>query len=337
MRKKFLSVFVLSSVIVAAAIAVGAQAPGQGRNTITGFVFDDSRRPARDIFVELRNDFGSTVARTRVNGSGMYQFTSLPQGTYQIKIVNTTTNYEEQTKSVSLIPLSVVQGAGMASEHVDFHLKLRAAQGSPSQKQAPPEVIFAQAVPAPAKALYEAGLQDLAAKKDADGLRKVKESIELFPDYYDALDKLGTDYVLRGHYEAAFVLFTKAVSVNPRSFSSTFGLGLAQYRLKMVDKAIATFEKASEINKNSANSHLWHGIALHAAKKLPEALATLLKAGELTGNTSAEVYFQLAKVYTDQKKYAMAADSLELFLKYRPDAQNTSQIRELVASLRKKA
>ena len=60
------------------------------------------------------------------------------------------------------------------------------------------------------------------------------------------------------------------------------------------------------------------------------------KAGELAGNTSADVHFQLAKVYTDQRKYALAADALEMFLKYRPDAQNVSEIKEMVASLRKK-
>ncbi len=329
--RKNLRLLCLSFLLLAATNSV---AYSQDRNSITGFVFDENRRPASQVYVELLNDYYVLVSRTRVQGSGQYHFQGLPAGNYNVRIVNAGTDYEEQTRSVSLIPLSVVQGRGIASEQVDFNLKVKKPHGAAT---AAPSVVFAQAVPDAAKALYEAGLQDLAVKSDAAGLDKIKKSIEAFPDYFLALDKLGNEYVMRGHYEAAFALLSKAVIVNPRSFNSTFYRGLAEFRLGLKDRAVESFRKSVVLNKASANGHLWLGIALHSSNKLSDALTSMLKANELADGVSAEVHWQLARVYKDQQKFAKAADELELFLKFKPDAHNVSEIKGMVSTLRKKS
>ena len=55
-------------------------------------------------------------------------------------------------------------------------------------------MIFAQEVPAAAKELYLRGVGQLEAKDDAQGSKNVKAAIETFPDYFDAIKKLGTEY-----------------------------------------------------------------------------------------------------------------------------------------------
>ncbi len=322
-------------VAVAVFIIVPSDLKAQDRNSISGFIFDETRRPVAQVYVELLNDFYSTVARVRTQGTGMYSFAGLPQGRYNIKVLSGGTDYEEQTQSVSLVPLSVIQGRGIASEQVDFYLKTKRQKNA--GLSAAPGVVFGQDVPDEAKTLYESGVNDLSDKKDvAAGLDKIKRSIELFPDYFLALDRLGTEYVMRGYYEPAYVLLTKAIAVNPRSFTSTFGLGLAEFRLGQTDPAIALFKKAIEMDKASANGHLWLGIALHTKNNLSAALASLLQANKLSGETSSEVHWQLARVYKDQKKYSMSADELELFLQYKPDAQNLNEIKQIISSLRLK-
>lgn len=310
-------------------------AHAQDRNSVTGFVFDQNRRPASEVYVELLNDFYAVMSRVRVQGTGMYQFQGLPQGNYYIRISAAGTDFEEQTKSVSLVPLSVVQGRGIASEQVDFNLKLKKRRGETATGS--PGVVFAQTVPEQAKTLFESGVQDLSAKNDEAGLDKIKKSLEAFPDYFLALDRLGNEYVLRGHYQAGYLLLAKATTINPKSFTSVFGRGLAEFRLGNTDQAVASFAKSVELNKGSANGFLWLGIARHSSKKLPEALTALTKADELSGGTSAEVHWQLARVYKDQGKFARAADELELFLKFKPDAHNVSEIQSMVASLRRKS
>jgi tetratricopeptide (TPR) repeat protein len=250
-----------------------------------------------------------------------------------VKVLNVGTDFEEQSRSVSLIPISVLAGRGTASEQVDFYLRAKKRNDA----FAAPTVVFAQEVPPEAKSLYEAGLSDLSNKNDGAGLDKIKRSIEAFPDYFTALDRLGNEYIARGHYEAAYVLFTKALTVNSRSFSSTFGLGLAEFRLGQTDQALKRFKEAVKMDKGSTNAHLWLGIALHTKGEFSQSLTALLEANKLSGETVAEVHWQLARVYKDQKKFADAARELELFLKYRPDAENRAKIIEMIASLRQKA
>jgi Tfp pilus assembly protein PilF len=307
----------------------------QDRNSITGFVFDESRRPLSEVYVELTTDFYTTISRMKTSGSGSFNFRGLAEGRYNVKVLPHGSDYEAQTRAVSLVGVSIVPGRGAVNEQVDFYLKAkRNTNGSPL---AAPGVVFVQETPETAKKLYEAGIEDLLNKKEIEGFDKLKKSLEIFPDYFLALDRLGTEYVLRGHYAPAYVLLTKAVEVNPRSFSSTFGLGLALYRLQQVDKAIKNLQLATEIYNKSANAYLWLGIALHQDKKLPQAETALIQANKLSKGESAEIHWQLARLYKEQKRFPESADELELFLKYKPDAKDTEKIKQMVVALRQKA
>lgn len=307
----------------------------QSRNSINGFIFTESRTPLADIYVELLDDYYVTIVRTKTNGSGIYSFKNLPDGRYNVKVLTFGVDYEEQTRSVSLFGVSPIPGAGAVSEQLDFYLK--AKKISNEGPLAAPGVIFVQSVPDNAKKLYEAGVENLRNKQDSEGFDKLKKALESFPDYYVALDRLGTEYVIRGHYVPAYVLLTKALEVNPRSFSSSFGLGLALYRLQQTDKAIENLQRATEIYNKSATAFLWLGIALHQNKKLSQAETALVQADKLSKGESAEVYWQLARVYKDQKRFRESADALELFLKYNTEAKDTEKIKQMVITLRQKA
>ncbi len=306
----------------------------QDRNSINGFVFNESRQPISDIYVELLNDLDVSVSRTKTNGAGIFSFRGLPNGNYKVKVLPYNLNYEEQIRDVSLIAISAIAGGGVVSEQVDIYLKDKKSNNAGPFGE--PGVIFAQEIPPTAKKAYEDGISLLNDKKENEGFEKLKNALEIYPDYYLALDRLGTEYVVRGYYEASLILLTKAVEVNPRSFSSTFGLGLSQFRLKQGDKAVESLQKATEINNTYVNGFLWLGIALHSNGKFDEALTALLKADKLSKGVTAEVHWQLARVYKDQKLYNKAADELELYLKYKPDASNKEELKKTIQTLRQK-
>lgn len=234
---------------------VFSEAFSQSRNTITGFVFDESRRPVSGIYVELLNDTYSTVSRMRTTGSGLYSFRGISNGQFKVKVLPLGTDYEEQTRDVSLVSVSARPGSGAMNEQVDFYL--RARKNVNSGPLAAPGVVFAQEVPRAAEKLYEEGIDFLRNKNEKEGFEKLKSALETFPGYYLALDRLGTEYVVRGYYRPAYVLLTKALEVNPRSFSSTFGLGLTLYRLEQIDSSIETLQRAVNLYKESVNAHLW--------------------------------------------------------------------------------
>lgn len=321
-----LSVFIafLSAVPVAAAV----------NNSITGFVFNSSRQPVADIYVELQGELYTTLGRVKTTGSGFYSFRGLREGRYNIKVLPYGTNYEEQMRAVSLISVSAVRGSGGVSEQVDFYLRLKKTSGD--GPLAAPGVVFAQEIPNNARKLYEEGVKLLGDKKDKEAFEKIKSALEIFPDYFLALDRLGTEYVVRGFYRPAYVLLKKAVAVNPKSFSSRFGYGLALYRLEQYDQAIENLRQAVRLYDESPRVHLWLGIALLQKGDLPGAEKSLLEANEKSGEKSPDVRWQLARLYKEQGKLKEAADELELYLKYSTDLKNEESIRKMIETLRGK-
>lgn len=312
----------------------------QGRNSVSGHVFGDSRRPLADVHVELLNELGVTISRMRTNGSGRYVFFGLPDGRYKVRVLPYGADYQEQTEDVTLLPVSAIPGSGAEIAQLDFYLRPR--ENANVGPLAAPGTIFVQEVPDPAKKLYEMGIADLKAKKEQEGFKSLKMALEIFPNYFAALDRLGTEYAVRGnqdgrYFEAARVLLTKAVEVNRKSFSSTFGLGFSQYHLGLIDQAIENLQRATNIQGKMINGHMWLGIALKRAGKLAEAEAALKRADEMSKGKESEVHWHLAGVYSDQKRYREAADELEKFLNTKPDARDAEKIRQVIAQLRKKA
>ena len=143
----------------------------------------------------------------------------------------------EQTQEVILSSISTVTGgSGSDRQNVDFALRINERLLAGPFAVSPLGVLFVQEVPASAKALYSEGVKNLREKKEKEGFESLKKAIEIFPDYYMALDRLGAEYAIRGttdrsYLEAGFVLLTRAVEVNPHSVSSVFGLGWTQYQL----------------------------------------------------------------------------------------------------------
>jgi tetratricopeptide (TPR) repeat protein len=335
MRKAAQFVF---GVAMAFALASSQAVLGQGRNEISGTVFGESGRPVSDVYVELITDLGSSLNRLRTNASGRFTFNGLTNGRFSVRILPYGTDYMEQTQEVIL---GTLRPDSSDRQQIQIYLRLnRRASNGPFAIVT--GVVFAQDVPRAAQRLYDDGVRLLGEKKEEEGLNKLRESIETFPTYFLALDRLGQEYAVRGladrnYLEAGLVLLSKASEVNPRSFSSTFGLGWVQYHLGLMDGAVTNLRRATTLYGKAAEAYLWLGIALKRQAELEQAEAALQRANELAKGKSAEVHWQMAGLYNDQKRYNEAADEFELFLKIQPKSTDAEKIRELIKQLREKA
>lgn len=338
--KKALISFRLLMFAITTGITVTA-AFAQGRNAITGTVFGEAHRPVPDVYVELTDDFNSTINRAKTDASGRFAFNGLLSGRYRVKALPYGTGYMEQSQEVVLTSVSAAPGSGADRQNIDIVLKLdERANSSPFALVT--GVVFAQDVPELARRSYLEGIRYLREKKESEGFESLKKAIEIFPDYYLALDRLGGEYATRGaadrsYYEAALVLLTKAVEVNPRGPSSTFGLGWTQYQLGLNKEAIDTLTRLITLAGKSADAYLWLGKAQRRASMLDRAEETFKRANELSKGKVPDIHWQLASLYSDQKRYVEAANELELFLKAQPKAPNAEKIKALIKQLREKA
>lgn len=297
-------------------------------NSISGHVSNDQHTPLADIRVELLNELDSVIRTVKTDGSGLFVFRKLSDGTFQVRVQTSGTNYISQTKRVDL---ARPHGFGAAFEELDFILTTDRKTSSTAK----PGVVFVQEVPEPARKEYEKGTELLEkSNKRQEALAALKSAIDIFPQYFDALETLGTEQVKDAQYEAAIPLLTKALEVNSRAYASCFALGVAQYNLKQLQAAIESFKRAVLLNEKSVNANLWLGIALRQTSRPDEAEAYLRRADVLAESKLPDAHWQLALLFNQLKRYKEAADELEKFLKVQPDARDAELIKKLIQRLR---
>ncbi|HEX7177389.1 MAG TPA: tetratricopeptide repeat protein [Pyrinomonadaceae bacterium] len=322
--------------------AVATQA---NRNSIGGMVMGPDRRPLADVYVELASEYNSQIGpRQRTNSSGRYHFSNLPEGRYKVRVLSAASDFEEQTQEVVIqnavrqLPGGGTFVSGFESAQLDITMRLRRPRSGEAPKNAP-GTIFAQVAPEGAKRAYEQAVADLDVKKDdAAGLAGLKKAVEMFPTYYDALLRLGTEHLRRQTYTEALAALNKAVEVNPRGYAGLYGLGVAQHYLRQRAAAAETFRRAVNLNPGSVNAQIWLGIALRLNGQFAPAEAALKRARELGGGGPVpEVHWQLSLLFHQQRRYNDAANELELFLKASPDARDAAQIGNLIRQFREQA
>lgn len=307
------------------------------RNSITGLVADSARNPISQLRVELLDELGTMITSTRTDSIGRFRFAGLSQGNFQVRIQTGGTNYVEQT-----IPVQLRYARGSSgAHHEQIEIMLRSREEAKGPANLNPGTTFAQEVPEKARKAYERGIDALDDRRDAtEGLNALLEAIDIFPEYYLALERLGAELVKYREYEKARVALNKAVEVNPSGPLSRYALGVADYNLRAYSDAIEHLRRAILLAPSSANTpfaNYYLGLAYLKSDRPADAETHLKRAYE-TGarQVPSDVHMHLAQLYSKQKRYQEAADELEVFLKETPDARDAQSIRNLIEQLRAK-
>lgn len=337
MKQKFFSICIFSISLI---IFVPTLTYAQFGNTISGYVFGPQRQPVSDATVELYDDYSRSIGRTRTNASGRYLFNRLASGRFRVKVLSLGLDYEEQEQDVEIQNVTSKDSAGISTttgfDNVqrDFYLKMR--KGAQSTNRL--ESVFVQEIPAQAKELYKKSIELLDNKKTDEGLKELKSAIEVFPDYYDALERLGTEYVKLQYFVPAQILLQKAVEVNPRSYKSWYGLAYALYSQNKLIDAIEAAERANSLNQFSVESPLLTGVLLRRTGKYEQSEKQLKKAKDLSKGSVPEVHWQLALLYGNNlNRYREAANELKLFLKSSPNNKHSENIKKLIKQFEDKS
>jgi tetratricopeptide (TPR) repeat protein len=340
MSKKYIRFLLFAGILAALPIVMpkAFSANAQGRNSISVQVYGHTRQPLADIQVELLDDYGGSIKRGRTNGSGFVMFSGLSANVYKVRVRPYGTDYEEQEQTVEIVNITRSDGnggtftSGTQNEERDFYLRLRKGVDPLTGG-----VIFAQDVPAKAKKLYEQALDDLQNKKRQEAFEKLKSALEIFPDYFNALDRLGTEYVRGGFYAPATVLLELAAKVNARSYNSWYMLAYSFHALKRYDDSSNAVEKALEL-ETAPGALLLSGVLLRRAKRFEDAEKRLLKARELARDTMPVIHRELGALYGyDLKRYAEAVKELKAYLKGSPDLKDAEDIKKLIVEFEEKA
>lgn len=327
-------------IVFAATLLVISNGKAFAQNSISGMIFDENRRPVTDIVVELLDEYERLIRSARTKGAGVYMFQGLRAGIYYIQIRTAGTNYKEAKERVELGQTNRTSSTGMVTgiEALQVNLTLFADTRRRGTNALYNEVVFAQRVPDEAQRQYQIALENFEKKNQAEAVAALERAIAIFPDYFLALDRLGNEYLLHKKFVEAENVLSKALQINAKSFSSAYGLGVAQYSLQKRSDAAKTLENALVLNPSSINSHFLLGKTRRDLKEYEKAEASLKKAKELAKEKIPDIHWELALLYYHNlKRYASAADELELYLKTKPQAENKEQVKKLIEIFREKA
>lgn len=306
-------------------------------SSVSGYVFDDTRRPLSQVVVELRNEYNSVIARTRTQNSGQYRFTGLGGGRFTVYVLPLGTGYAEQSADIEIVGTDI-RGRGLSANiQQDIYLHPRKVKGNETAGRG--MVVFAQDVPPAASKLYVSGSEDIDRQKLDTGTRDLEAAIEAFPTYFMALQKLGYVRLAQKDFKVAQSLFERALAVNPQSYESLYGLGASQFSLNENKAAVATLQKAAVARPDSYESNFLLAMAYRVDKQYPEAEKSFKQSLKYVDAANApDVHWNLALLYShNMNRYGDAAKELETYLKLAPDAPNKETIKKLIQDFKEKA
>jgi tetratricopeptide (TPR) repeat protein len=313
-------------------------------STVQGIVYDKQRNTLPDIDVELLNDYYQMIQRARTDSSGRYIFNGVRDGRYTVRVMAFRYDYQDQeipieinTQSISASPSgsTITEGTGFFPQ--DFYLLPKKG----GLKDAELGVVFVQEIPKDAEAAYKIGIESLAKKKTAEGITSLMEAVQKYDKYYAALFRLGQEFYINKKYVESFQYFMQAVKINPKSATSYYYMGLSLNKLgKEYNKsALTALKQASALAPASVVVLYMLGKVEREEGKFTESEGHLLQAKKLSTVKVAEIHNELYRLYSDDlKKYNLAADELELFMKAtKLSEEDEKKVKKSITDLREKA
>lgn len=304
-------------IMLAVLFAVGFAADNlyAQRSVIQGFVFDKQRNALPDVDVELLNEYYQVRGRTRTDGAGRYSFTQLPDGYYTIRVMPFRYDLEDEERLTEIRTIDASgRGGGVDYKPEDFYLQPKKGGIADSEIG----VIFAQEVPNGAREAYKQALKDLEQKRNQEGIEGLFKATQIFPEYYDALYRLGKELYVAGKYEHAWQFLLKSTEINPKSGHAFYYLGNSFHKLgKGYEKvSVRALTEASVLLPNSMRVFYSLGVAERAFGKFGDAEKHLQQAKKMANKPLPEIQKELVELYEkDLKDYAKAADELEVYMK----------------------
>lgn len=307
-------------------------------STISGFVYTKSRVAIADIDVELLNENYQSRGRTKTDSSGRYTFTGLADGYYTIRVMPFRYDLEDQEATLEVTTIKITgSGQGNAYYTQDFYLSPKRG----GLEAAELGVVFAQDVPKEARELYEAAIGSFSRNRPDEAIIALRNAVTIFPNYYDALVRLGREMFTRRQYGDSAQIYMKAVEVNPKSATSLYYLG---YSLHNIDRqynkaALVALTNSLKLAPASPQVLFLTGRIQRIEGDYANSEKNLVQAKKLTKANVPEIHSELAQLYGNNlKKYNEAADELEAYLKAsKVAAAEQTQTRKIIADLREKA
>jgi predicted Zn-dependent protease len=305
-----------------------------GNNYIVGSIFWPSGHPADvRIGIKLRSLTGGDFVTT-TDPDGKFIFAGVSQGLYDV-IVDGEKEFEPIRHRID-----VIQSKNPTPQYYNVSIRLTYTKATiaihASKTVAKPTVIKADNAGVPKRALvfYEKALELSNTKDHRGAIEQLKLAIEQYPDFMNAFNEMGVQYLKLNELEKADEALLAALKIKPDAMEPLVNRGITLFRLNRFRDAEPVLQMALKINDQSAVGHYYMGRTLAKLKRYNEAEKELYFSISLSPDEMKEAHRILAMMFIDTDDRRRAIAELETYLKLAPSAPDAEQLKQALKQLK---
>jgi tetratricopeptide (TPR) repeat protein len=333
-RAGFTSVVLLALVTLANSQERGplAAAPsGTGLNRIEGHVcYPGGGRLGHQAAIKIRSASGGEMS-TLTDSSGEFNFGGLREGRYYLS-VDAGRDFETANEEVDVVNSAAGRGDGQAVK-VQINLRYRIDE---VQKAGIVDVSMAE-VPQAALKLYVKAQRLAQTGEREKAIEQLKEAISVYPEFANAFNELGVQYLRLRQMAKAEEAFVTALKITPQAFAPRLNYGILLVETKKYGAGADLLRQVAVEDDSSAPAHFFLGRAFIGLSNYSEAENQLARAATLKGNEAIEAHRYLGAVYIEEHQNQRAARELETYLQLSPNVKDAPSIRKIVGELKKES
>jgi tetratricopeptide (TPR) repeat protein len=181
---------------------------------------------------------------------------------------------------------------------------------------------------------FKAGVRaDRDGEKDK-AIRHYRKTLELAPDFYPALNNLGSLYLSQKDFGAAEAAFSEVIKLNQTDANAYFNLGNVLFLTESFQDAERVLREGLSRDPRSALGHYLLGSVQARQGAFSEAEGSLQRAISL-GPEMSNVRLELVNLYLAQQRTDEAIRELETFVDLFPNDAMMARVKEVLAELTK--
>lgn len=292
-------------------------ASGQASPSIQFFMPDGSF-PTREIRFEMAIDNGR-IETFFSDNKGKFLLTRLlglkPDAEYRVTVVGDGATFD--TTTVSFKEYGVY--------YIPIYLKPHVAPRAQPAKLVDLAEFDLHAPPA-ARQAYEGAMRALKEGRREEAIQGLQNALQIYPDYFRALNDLGVLYMKMNRLDDATRLFERAARIAPRVYHPRLNLGVILTRRGKYKEAVAMLDSLFRENQSISQVRIALADALIALDRLDEAeshLRTALLDLRLDAPAAGDAHYRLGLLLNKRQKYEAAAIELSQAAQSIPDSART--------------
>ena len=279
------------------------------------FFMPNGTYPPREIRFEMAIDNGR-VETFFSDSKGKFLLTRLlglkPDAEYRITVIGDGASYD--TTTLSFKEYGVY--------YIPIYLKPFSTQPTPLAKLVD-LAEFDAGIPGEAKQAYEGAIRSFKEGQREEAVRGLEHALEIYPNYFRAINDLGVIYMKMNNLDDAARLFERATKIAPRVYHPRLNLGIILTRRGKYKEAVSLLDSLYRENQSISEVRIALGDVLIAMNRLDEAephLRAALLDSRLDRGTAGNAHYQLGLLFNKKQKYNSAVIELSQAVQSIPNA-----------------